>query len=121
MDQAYIDNKTSIMKDELAARIAKGDKMSVAASLFSMYAYSELKEALEGLDELRFVFTSDAFTKDRPKKEQRGFLHPPHAARAGAVRLAVRSEAQKRADPKSRCERMLRMHQEESDVQIMSG
>ena len=76
MDQAYIDNKTSIMKDELAARIAKGDKMSVAASLFSMYAYSELKEALEGLDEFRFVFTSDAFTKDRPKKEQREFYIP---------------------------------------------
>lgn len=64
------------MKDELAARIAKGDKMSVAASLFSMYTYSELKEALEGLDEFRFVFTSDAFTKDRPKKEQREFYIP---------------------------------------------
>lgn len=76
MDQAFIDNKASIMKDELAARIAKGDKMSVAASLFSMYAYSELKEELEGLDEFRFVFTSDAFTKDRPKKEQREFYIP---------------------------------------------
>ncbi len=76
MEPGFIDNKASIVKDELVTRISQGDKVSVASSLFSMYAYRELKDQLDGLEEFRFIFTSDAFTKDQPKKEQREFFIP---------------------------------------------
>ena len=72
----YFDNRSRIVKDDLVARIERGDRVSVAASVFSMYAYRELVEKLEGLDEFRFIFTSDAFTASRPKKEKREFYIP---------------------------------------------
>ena len=46
-----IDNITSILSDDLAKTIHKGDKVSIAAAYFSMYAYRELKKQLEGIDE----------------------------------------------------------------------
>ena len=76
MQPDYFDNRARIVKDDLAARIGHGDRLSVAASVFSMYAYRELAEQLEGLDEFRFIFTSDAFTATRPKREKREFYIP---------------------------------------------
>nr|WP_314785298.1 helicase-related protein [Olsenella uli] len=76
MQPDYFDNRARIVKDDLVARIGHGDRLSVAASVFSMYAYRELAEQLEGLDEFRFIFTSDAFTATRPKREKREFYIP---------------------------------------------
>lgn len=76
MQPGYFDNRARIVKDDLAARIGHGDRLSVAASVFSMYAYRELSEQLEGLDEFRFIFTSDTFTATRPKREKREFYIP---------------------------------------------
>ncbi len=76
MQPDFFDNKARIVKDDLVARIKHGDRLSVAASVFSMYAYRELSEQLEGLDEFRFIFTSDAFTAARPKREKREFYIP---------------------------------------------
>ena len=42
-----IDNKTSFLKDDLVKTIEKGNKISIAATCFSMYAYNELKEQLQ--------------------------------------------------------------------------
>ncbi|WP_163146862.1 helicase-related protein [Bifidobacterium ramosum] len=78
MDASYgmIDNRTSLVKDDLVRTIRSGDRVSVAASLFSMYAYRELRDQLESLDSFRFLFTSKAFTKDRTSKERREFYIP---------------------------------------------
>lgn len=78
MDSSYgmIDNRTSLVKDDLVRTIQSGDRMSVAASLFSMYAYRELRDQLESLDAFRFLFTSKAFTEDRTPKERREFYIP---------------------------------------------
>lgn len=76
MQPDYFDNRARIVKDDLVVQISHGDRLSVAASVFSMYAYRELREQLEGLDEFRFIFTSDAFTKSRPMKEKREFYIP---------------------------------------------
>ena len=62
MQPDFFDNRARIVKDDLVANIADGDRVAIAASVFSMYAYQELAEQLEGIDELRFVFTSQAFT-----------------------------------------------------------
>ena len=56
-----INNTTEILKDDLSTEIKKGSKVSVAAACFSIYAYQELKKQLEGIDELRFIFTSPTF------------------------------------------------------------
>ncbi len=76
MQPDFFDNKMKVVKDELVDRIGHGDRVSVAASVFSMYAYQELREQLEGIEEFRFIFTSQAFTNDRPPKEKREFYIP---------------------------------------------
>ena len=76
MEPNYFDNKARIVKDDLVAQIGKGDRISVAASVFSMYAYRELAEQLKDVDQFRFIFTSDTFTASRPKKEKREFYIP---------------------------------------------
>ena len=55
MEGEFIDNQAKIVKDELVAVLRSGDRVSVAASVFSMYAYQQLKDQLEGLDEFRFM------------------------------------------------------------------
>ena len=54
----------------------EGDRVSVAAGVFSMYAYQELREQLEQVDEFRFIFTEQSFTKDRAPKQAREFYIP---------------------------------------------
>ena len=71
-----IDNRTSLVKDDLVRTIREGDRVSVAASVFSMYAYRELRDQLESLDSFRFLFTSRTFTKDRTPRERREFYIP---------------------------------------------
>ena len=69
MDAAVIDNRVRILKDDLVKTVHDGDSISVAASVFSMYAYRELREQLEGLDEFRFIFTEPTFATERAAKE----------------------------------------------------
>ena len=76
MDAAFFDNRTSILKDDLVRVIKEGDTVSVAASVFSMYAFNELREQLESVDEFRFIYTEPTFAKERAKKEQREFYIP---------------------------------------------
>jgi superfamily II DNA or RNA helicase len=83
MEPSYFDNRARIVKDDLVARIGSGDRLSVAASVFSMYAYRELAEQLDGIDSFRFIFKSDAFTTNRPKKEKREFYIPRLAREQG--------------------------------------
>ena len=66
-----IDNINKTVKDDLQAGIHKGSKMSVAAACFSIYAYQELKKQLDGIDELRFIFTSPTFVTEKASKAQR--------------------------------------------------
>ena len=65
-----IDNINKTVKDDLQAGIHKGSKMSVAAACFSIYAYQELKKQLDGIDELRFIFTSPTFVTEKASKAQ---------------------------------------------------
>ena len=71
-----IDNISTLLKDELINTIKKGSKMTIAASCFSMYAYKELKNQLDSIDEMRFIFTSPTFVKESEKKEKREFYIP---------------------------------------------
>lgn len=71
-----LDNVNSTVKDDLAVTISKGDKLSIAAACFSIYAYQALKKQLDGIGELRFVFTSPTFLQEKAPKEKREFYIP---------------------------------------------
>ncbi|RLA76106.1 MAG: ATP-dependent helicase, partial [Epsilonproteobacteria bacterium] len=68
------DNKISIVGDDLKQSIAKHSKLSIASSIFSIYGYESLKKELNGIDELRFIFTDPTFIKtDEDKKDTKFF------------------------------------------------
>ena len=71
-----IDNTSKTLRDDLAVEIKKGSKLSVAAACFSIYAFQELKNELQDIDELRFIFTSPTFVTEKAKKEKREFYIP---------------------------------------------
>lgn len=71
-----INNVSERVIDDMKQRITSNSRLSVAAASFSLYAYEALKKELEGIDELRFIFTSPTFIKDKVKKEKREFYIP---------------------------------------------
>lgn len=75
-----IDNRTTLLGDDLKVELKKGSKIKIAASCFSMYAFNELKQELSNIEELQFLFTSPTFTKENVqenlKKEKREFFIP---------------------------------------------
>lgn len=73
---ASFDNITSRVIDDLKAALNSGSKVSIAAASFSIYAYEALQKELEKIDELRFIFTSPTFNKEREKKQKREFYIP---------------------------------------------
>ena len=74
MEIIYNTNKT--LKDDLSQEIHSGSKIEIAAACFSIYAFQELKDELESIDELRFIFTSPTFTTEKVAKEKREFYIP---------------------------------------------
>ena len=70
------DNVNRTVKDDIMTMIKKGDKLSIAAAYFSIYAYQAIKKQLEGIDELRFIFTSPTFLTEKAPKEKREFYIP---------------------------------------------
>lgn len=71
-----INNITQTLKDDLSVEIKDGSRLSIAAACFSIYAFQELKKQLTDIDELRFIFTSPTFIKEKAKKEKREFYIP---------------------------------------------
>lgn len=69
-------NTTKVVKDDLVKTIKRGDRISIAAACFSIYAYQELKKQLESCKELRFIFTSPTFVTEKTPKERREFYIP---------------------------------------------
>lgn len=75
----FFDNVTNIVRDDMAETIARGSRVSIAAACFSMYAYNELKKQLEGVEELRFIFTSPTFIAEKESKQKREFFISKHS------------------------------------------
>ena len=71
-----INNISERVIDDLQMKLSIKSTVSVAAASFSIYAYEALKDELENVDELRFIFTSPTFIKDKAKKEKREFFIP---------------------------------------------
>jgi len=75
-----IDNINNLLGDDLKQTLKPGARLQVAASCFSMYAFEALRQELEQIDELRFIFTSPTFVTnevtDKIRKERREFHIP---------------------------------------------
>ena len=71
-----INNVNKTLRDDLMAQLTPGSRLSIAASCFSIYAFQELKDALNDIKELRFIFTSPTFTTEKTPKQQREFYIP---------------------------------------------
>lgn len=75
-----IDNVNTLFGDDLKEEIKKGSKVKIAASTFSIYAFEALKEELEKVDSLQFIFTEQTFlpskVTDKKKLESREFHIP---------------------------------------------
>jgi len=75
-----IDNVNQLLGDNLKRSITPGAKVKIAASCFSIYAFEALKEELEKIDSLEFIFTSPTFVPDEVtdsgRKERREFHIP---------------------------------------------
>lgn len=70
------DNISNTVKDDLSKTINKDSRLSIASACFSIYAFEELKEQLQDISELNFIFTSPTFVKEREQKEKREFYIP---------------------------------------------
>jgi len=75
-----IDNLNSLLGDSLKETLHPGGKLQIAASCFSMFAYEALKEELERVESVEFIFTSPTFAHgqatDKLPKERREFFIP---------------------------------------------
>ena len=83
MRGAVFNNRADIVKDDLVRVMREGDRVSVAAGVFSMYAYQELREQLEQVDSFRFIFTEQAFTQQQTPRQAREFYIPRLAREQG--------------------------------------
>ena len=72
-----LDNYNNLLGDDLRETLQKDSKIRIAAACFSMYAYESLKNELEKVSSLEFIFTSKTFVpdevSDKIRKERREF------------------------------------------------
>jgi len=75
-----IDNINTLLGDDLKAFIRPKDKLKIAASCFSIYAYEALKREFSKIESLEFIFTAPTFVAnevtDKFRKERREFFIP---------------------------------------------
>ncbi|MDR3273684.1 MAG: DEAD/DEAH box helicase family protein, partial [Flavobacteriaceae bacterium] len=72
----FFDNITNKVIDDLMVTVKRGSKIAIAAASFSIYAFQALKKEFEKIESLQFIFTGEAFTKEKGKKEAREFYIP---------------------------------------------
>ncbi len=120
-----IDNINKLLGDDLKKTITPGSKLQIAASCFSIYAFEALKQQLEQVESLRFIFTSPAFlpdtqVTDKLRKEHREF-HIPKLARERSLygtefEVRLRNELTQKAIAKECAEWMRRKAQFRSNT-----
>ncbi len=68
--EKILDNKKAKVVDVLQDRIQAGSKLSVISAYFTIYAFDKLREQLERVDSLRFLFVEPTFTKQKEEKRE---------------------------------------------------
>jgi superfamily II DNA or RNA helicase len=82
-----LDNVYRLVGDDLKRSITSGAKVAIAASSFSIYAYEALKQELEEVESLQFIFTTPTFVPsevtDKTRRELREFHVPQRVNEKG--------------------------------------
>lgn len=65
-----------VIDDSKQLLLSDNSQVSIAAASFSIYAYEALKEELEKVDCVNFIFTSPTFYTDKSEKQKREFYIP---------------------------------------------
>lgn len=82
-----IDNINVLLGDELKKDIRRGQRLRIAASSFSIFAFEALRKELQQIEELQFLFTEQTFTAERATdgktRERREFFIPKSKRVAG--------------------------------------
>ncbi|MFG0241661.1 MAG: helicase-related protein [Phycisphaerales bacterium JB054] len=79
-----IDNINKLLGDDLKQVLGPATKLKIAASCFSIFAYEALKEQLERVDSIEFLFTAPTFVPDEvtdSDSKQRREFHIPRRSR----------------------------------------
>lgn len=71
-----IDNRQILLGDVLKEDLKSGGRVQMAAATFSIFAYQRLKDELENIEALKFIFTNPTFTTDELPKEFREYSIP---------------------------------------------
>jgi len=75
-----LDNITRFFGDDLRGSMRPGAKLAIAASCFSIYAFEALRDELECIDSLEFIFTTPTFVPgeatDKIRREAREYHIP---------------------------------------------
>ncbi|MFM7469070.1 MAG: helicase-related protein [Vampirovibrionales bacterium] len=75
-----IDNYNELLGNDLLQTVQSKNRLKIAASCFSIYAFEALKEVFSKINSLEFIFTSPTFVPteatDKIKKEHREFFIP---------------------------------------------
>ena len=83
-----INNQSKLLGDDIKKELKKGSKLKIVASCFSIYAFNALKEELENIAELDFIFSKPVFIEqkiaDKLRKESREF-YIPHEVRENTL------------------------------------
>ena len=74
------DNVQHKLGEDLKETLKPRSKVSIAASVFSIYAFESLQKELSSIEELRFIFTSPTFIEENLVKQSREF-YIPHIVR----------------------------------------
>ena len=70
MNPQLIDNLNNRFADHLKEQLKPGSRVSIVAACFSIFAFHELQQQLEQVEEMRFIFNSPAFTTDNLLQEE---------------------------------------------------
>jgi hypothetical protein len=74
------DNVSRFFGDDLKRTMVPGSKVAIAASCFSIFAFEALRQELEQIDSLEFIFTTPTFVPgevtDKVRREPREFHIP---------------------------------------------
>ena len=99
----FLDNTgTQRLGDALGEAIGEGAKLSIISSFFTVFAYGELREELQRVEELRFIFSEPTFAKLMDDaKEPREFVLSRRTRERGVggtgLELTLRNNINQRA------------------------
>ena len=76
MDLKIYDNINNKLHEGLKESISSDCRLSIAGAVFSIYAYEALQKELDGVANLRFLYTSPTFAENKEKKAVKEFFIP---------------------------------------------